>query len=47
MSSRRARRTIGPIVSASLSVGKTALIVMPCFCLSATSRPRSLNSEWW
>ena len=45
--SRIARRTIGPIVSSSLSVGRTRLIVRPCFSLSVTSRRRSANSAWW
>ena len=42
-----ARRTIGPIVSASSSVGSTRLTVSPCFSLSDVSRARSANSEWW
>ena len=45
--SRIARRTMGPIVSSSLSVGSTRLTVMPCFSLSAVSRARSPNSLWW
>ena len=45
--SRIARRTIGPIVSSSLSVGSTRLTVRPCFSLSWTSRRRSANSAWW
>ena len=40
-------RTIGPIVSSSLSVGRTRLIVRFCFSLSVTSRRRSANSAWW
>ena len=42
-----ARSTIGPIVSASLRVGRTRLTVAPCLVLSAVNRPRSPNSEWW
>ena len=42
-----ARCTIGPIVSASLRVGRTRLTVVPCLALSAVSRARSPNSEWW
>ena len=45
--SRTARRTIGPIVSASLRVGRTRLTVSPCLSLSDASRARSPNSEWW
>ncbi len=45
--SRIARRTIGPIVSSSLSVGSTRLIVSFCFSLSVTRRRRSANSAWW
>ena len=45
--SRIARRTIGPIVSSSFSVGRTRLTVRPCFSLSGTSRRRSANSAWW
>ena len=45
--SRIARRTIGPIVSSSLSVGSTRLTVRPCFSLSCVSRRRSANSWWW
>ena len=35
------------MVSDSLSVGSTSETVRPCFSLSAVSRARSLNSEWW
>ena len=42
-----ARRTIGPIVSDSSSVGSTRLTVSPCFSLSDVRRARSANSEWW
>ena len=45
--SRIARRTIGPIVSSSLSVGSTRLTVRPCFSLSWVRRRRSANSAWW
>ena len=47
ISSRRAARTMGPMVAASLSVGSTAEMVSPCFSLSSTSRRRSANSRWW
>ena len=43
ISSRRALRTMGPMVSASLSVGSTAEMVRPRFSFSSTSRLRSLN----
>ena len=45
--SRMARRTIGPIVSSSFSVGRTSETVTPCFSLSWTRRRRSPNSAWW
>ena len=45
--SRIARRTIGPIVSSSSSVGRTSETVTPCFSLSWTRRRRSANSAWW
>ncbi len=45
--SRIARRTIGPMVSSSSSVGSTSDTVAPCFSLSWTSRRRSENSAWW
>ena len=41
---RIARRTIGPIVSSSLRVGRTSETVTPCFSLSWTRRRRSANS---
>ena len=43
ISSRRALRTMGPMVAASLRVGSTAEMVRPCFSLSSTSRLRSLE----
>ena len=45
--SRIARRTIGPTVSSSLSVGRTRETVTPCFSFSWTRRRRSPNSAWW
>ena len=45
--SRIALRTIGPMVSSSFRVGRTRLIVRPCFSLRVTSRRRSANSAWW
>ncbi len=45
--SRIARRTIGPIVSSSLRVGRTRLTVTPWASLRLARRRRSANSAWW